>query len=781
LSGSQTPPADEASSTPGRNPKNDQIFVSMRGKELSSKIPLYLPAGEILVDRYRIVQRLDEGGFGEVYEVDDIGFGQNRRRALKVVVAGKDTAKQAVEQIVHEFDLRSRITEIGHIINSESPQTCEYKELSLVLLPMDLADGGNLHQWLLRNQKEEERQEKGIELFRQACLGVQAIHNAGLVHLDIKPENILLVEGKAKISDFGIGRYYSELFEKNPEQLLRGGLGTPGYMSPEQFEVARERDIGPTSDIYSLGIVLFEILDGNKPFDGARTEIREKHLRMWPIRLRGDLKPLWRIVKRCMEKDAIDRYPNIGLLLNDLDRVAEGLALSIDVSCPHCGHINSQKSKPECEKCGKDLPKDFFRVCPGCEKEWRRDVRICEVCGKNIAAYNQQKARKAQIEDLKAKDPVVAITLLEELLQAIRETGDEIGYQEEAINLLKELREKKIRIDPLVKKARKAEEDHFPKQAIEIWQEVHKIVPLHQEATEKIQTLESLIEGFREGWKKAIDLMDHAKFHEAQNLLRKWHEEIPTRDDISSLLATCRERASKYNFAFDDAATAVRDKFIQQADQYISEVLSYAPNSEEALSVKKKIQEILQETKLLVQQIQEQIACADFSGADKTIEKIEEKQTDNNDVSKLKKTQAKYKEHMRQARDGKTNKDSEKAQEEADLALMICPASEEAKYFLQDIIKEKAQDLQKEAKFEEAEALLKQAKKLWPTINGFEDVISVLTRGRTEYKRYMRHARWAKAWRRFSKASKAVEQAEKICPCSQDIIKLKKYIGVFRK
>jgi tetratricopeptide (TPR) repeat protein len=123
----------------------------------------------------------------------------------------------------------------------------------------------------------------------------------------------------------------------------------------------------------------------------------------------------------------------------------------------------------------------------------------------------------------------------------------------------------------------------------------------------------------------------------------------------------------------------------------------------------------------------------------------------------------------------------EKAQEEVDLALMICPASEEAKYFLQDIIKERVQDLQKEAKFEEAEALLKQAKKLWPTINGFDDVMSVLTRNRIKYKRYMRHARWAKAWRRFSKASEAVEQAEKICPFSQDIIKLKKDIGAFHK
>ena len=100
--------------------------------------------------------------------------------------------------------------------------------------------------------------------------------------MDIKPENILISDGIAKVSDFGIGRFYGTDFEDNPEQLVLQGMGTPQYMSPEQFRVNRQKDIGPGSDIYSLGIVLYELLDGRTPFDGKREELEDKHLNDLP-------------------------------------------------------------------------------------------------------------------------------------------------------------------------------------------------------------------------------------------------------------------------------------------------------------------------------------------------------------------------------------------------------------------------------------------------------------------------------------------------------------------
>jgi len=574
-------------------------------------------------------------------------------------------------------------------------------------------------------------------------------------------------------------------------------------------------------------------------------------------------------------------------LLKDLDRVAEGLAISVDVSCrnPNCGHTNVipyMVNVKRCEKCGDDLPDSFFRLCPSCGKILRRDIENCPYCDENVAAHYQLLEQKEQVEKLKDENPVEAIGLLRKVLKHLKQKGDTIEYRERAITLLNDLEEKQSHLPPLIAKAQIAETARLPKEAVEVWREVLKIIPRHGVATERVRKLESGMKNFRKGWKKAIILMDEAKLQDADELLQDCVEFDSTRDDINKLLDTCRERASKYNRAFDEASTAVRDKLIQKANEEIDEALSQAPNSEEALTLKRNIQKILQETKPLVPQVRSQLVCAEFSEVDKAVAKIEEQQIDNSEVlslkkklaktresytqlientqsameshdlikalefinkaielcpessivqdlleqvrngqknaselidealltitaakfeeaetllkqagelwstvdslednrEKLKKTQTKFNGHMKRARESKADKDLEKAQEEADFALMICPASEEAKCLLRDVMKEKADNLMETAKFEEVEMLLKQAEKLWPTVGGFNEVEDTLTKTCTEYKRYMRRARWAKAWKRLGKASKAVKQAEKICPRSQDVANLKNDIGI---
>jgi len=279
LSGVNTPDPDQAISSVSGHSDDRQIYFSIDEREpyqaVGLEVDIPITPGDVLGERYRIIKRLGKGGFGSVYQVDDIDL--KRQIALKIVVAGEGRAQRATEQLIHEFNLREKINNTAHVIKAQDPRTCVYKGLSLILLPMELADGDNLRKWLLQNQDTDKRIKTGIEFFKQACLGIKAIHDASLVHLDIKPENILLVDGKIKIADFGIGRFGANQFGNNPEQLLRQGIGTPQYMSPEQFKVARQKDIGPKSDIYSLGIVLFEILDGNLPFDGTPIELRDKH------------------------------------------------------------------------------------------------------------------------------------------------------------------------------------------------------------------------------------------------------------------------------------------------------------------------------------------------------------------------------------------------------------------------------------------------------------------------------------------------------------------------
>ncbi|MCK4825018.1 protein kinase, partial [bacterium] len=203
LSGWKTPPSGKLSAAGKKSDsQKGQVFVSLVGDEpvpaVGFAFDLPIANGDVLNGRYRIIKLLGTGGFGAVYQVDDLVL--KGQIALKVVVAGEGKAQHAAEQILHEFKLCEKINDITHIVKAQDPRPCEYKGLSLVLLPMEFADGGSMRQWLAQKHNLEKQRKSGLEFFRQACLGVKAIHEAGLVHLDIKPENILLVKGKAKIA-----------------------------------------------------------------------------------------------------------------------------------------------------------------------------------------------------------------------------------------------------------------------------------------------------------------------------------------------------------------------------------------------------------------------------------------------------------------------------------------------------------------------------------------------------------------------------------------------------
>ncbi|TSA56906.1 MAG: hypothetical protein D4R45_00160 [Planctomycetaceae bacterium] len=787
LSGWKTPPAQESSAAEkGNDSKKEQVFVSMAEDKSMATVGfgLELPIikGDVLGDRYRIIQPLGAGGFGEVYQVDDLVL--NEQMALKIVVAGEGKAQRAAEQILHEFKLRERINDTTYIIKAQDPRPCEHKGLSLVLLPMEFANGKSMRQWLVQNQDIEKRQKAGLELFRQACLGVKAIHDAGLVHLDIKPDNILIVEGKAKIADFGIGRYGASQFANNPDQLLRQGIGTPQYMSPEQFQVARQKDVGPASDIYSLGIVLFELLDGNLPFDGTAIELRDKHLNMQPPRLTEKLGKWMRIADRCLAKNPGERYPDIGRLIADLDRAAKGAILSIDVSCPKCGHINANPDSKVCGKCQASLA-SLFRPCPVCTRSIRLDIKTCPGCGQAVATYYLLLDRKEQIERLKDEDPVEAIEILEVVL---RDGADD--YQERAVELIKDLRQKQSKIGSLIAEAEKATASAAPKQAIKAWQKILEIIPRHKVAVEQVQKLESLLKDFRQRWEKAIRLMNEAKFHDADNILQSCVKDIPARNDIRGMLDTCRSRSQKYRDAFDHAETAIRGKLIQKADEQISEALSQAPDSEEALAIAAELSKKLEKTKKLVDQAYRELSGAHFSKVGEKITEIKQLQADNpktEEIAKeLKKTQKEYSKHLKAAVEAETSFALGKALEEAILAQNECPDSKEIsdviasikeKQFAANAHLEEAKTALEEARFEDVEQHAKKVKELWPELDIKAYSESAIQSATKKYRSKIDDAQRLFDKHDFKKALDACEKALQICPKAATASSLKDRIN----
>ena len=330
LSGWATPTQGQ-DSVKTKTSSNDISRTFLTEGPNSNEVPL--SEGEELLGRFTIKNRLGVGGFGSVYQAHDREHGSDV--ALKVVVAGSGQTQAAAEQLRQELRLRDRINDFTHIIRTYDIHTVDYKGLSFVILPMEYAEEGSLRSWLNKNKhNREHRVSEGLELFRQACFGVKAIHNAGLVHLDLKPENVLLCKDGnkiiVKVSDFGISRNV-EHFSKNVSSVTQASLGTPYYMSPEQIHTARQKDVGPKADIYSLGVILFEILDGDPPFDDSGVGIKSKHLEEEPPKLKNIKENITSVVYKCLAKKPSERAGNVDAVL---DGLRENIPLATKADSP---------------------------------------------------------------------------------------------------------------------------------------------------------------------------------------------------------------------------------------------------------------------------------------------------------------------------------------------------------------------------------------------------------------------------------------------------------------
>ncbi len=743
-----------------------------------SRASLPIAPGDVLADRYVVDRLLGTGGFSAVYLVNDTVL--KDQRALKVVIAGEGKAANASEQILHEFKLQEKITDTGHIVRSDDPRPCEYKGLSLVLLPMPFADGGSLRQWLAGHPDVVKRQEAALKLFQEACQGAKAIHDAGLVHLDVKPENILLVDGKAKLTDFGIGRYADSRFAKNPDQLVRQGVGTPRYMSPEQFRVARQQDVGPASDIYSLGLVLYELLDGAPPFDGTPSELREKHLSVAPLPLKDRAALWWPVVERCLAKEPQRRYPSVQHLLTDLQRAAEGAALSVDVACPACRHINANKRRQDCENCHADLG-GLFRECPKCLRRNRLDLEQCEGCGFAIAAHYLYQQRKQTVAQLKDEDPVEAIELLETMLRA--------GASDEEAALIKSLRQTLTKIQPWITEAGKAGVSGQPEQAVKLWRKVLTAVPRHRSALAQIELLDALLKDVSEQRDRAIALMDQAEFDDADRLLQACLERIPNHQTIRELLEAARTRATKYPPLLEAASAAETQKALREALGQVDAALAQAPESPAALNLKKRVSSAITQGKDLVEQARELLKCAEFDVAQRCVEEIEHLQADQEDVTGLRNAVAKTRKEYEKAKDdaeqARREHDLEKAAKRIARALQLCPDSPAAQATFKSVQEDQdtanelvksAQAATKAALFSDAEQALGRVLGLWPSAPGLQAASQALAEVRGPYAAQLERARQAEREDRLSEASDACAQALKLCPKSAEAKALQKSI-----
>ncbi len=272
--------------------------------------------GDLFAGRYEIIESLGQGGMGKVFKAFD--------RTIKEVVALKlirpeiSVNDRAIDRFKNELKVARKITHRN---------VCRMHDLGTEgfysYITMEYVAGEDLKRFIRRAGTLSPG--KTIHIAKQVVEGLIEAHRLGVIHRDLKPQNIMIdQDGNAKIMDFGIARFV------DTERLTGSGvmIGTPEYMSPEQVDL---REVDGRADIYSLGVVIYEMVSGRVPFDGEtalsiamkhKTEkardVRELNVQVSP-ELAG-------IISKCLEKAPENRYQTGEGLMEDLSRVEKDLS-----------------------------------------------------------------------------------------------------------------------------------------------------------------------------------------------------------------------------------------------------------------------------------------------------------------------------------------------------------------------------------------------------------------------------------------------------------------------
>jgi len=277
-----------------------------------------LEIGSLFAERYEILEELGKGGMGVVYRVRDRKL--DEEMALKVLKPEIAAHRETVERFKNELKFARRIAHRN---------VCKMYDLNegekILYITMEYVKGEDLKSLIRRKGKFAEKEAVGVA--KQVCEGLAEAHALGVIHRDLKPQNIMMDEkGGAKVMDFGIARSIEAPGVTQTGMMI----GTPDYISPEQAEGEKADQ---RSDIYSLGTILYEMVTGKVPFKGdTALSVAIKHKTQAPHdpkKLNPELSAdLSRLILTCMEKDPERRYQTARELLTDLDKIEKGIPIA---------------------------------------------------------------------------------------------------------------------------------------------------------------------------------------------------------------------------------------------------------------------------------------------------------------------------------------------------------------------------------------------------------------------------------------------------------------------
>ena len=262
----------------------------------------------VLNDRYVVLSKLGAGGMADVYKGKDSML--NRFVAIKVLKKEYRENADFVKKFISEAQAAAGLMN-PNIVNVYDVG----EDRGLYYMVMELVEGITLKEYIQKKGKLSTREVLSIAI--QMCTGVEAAHKHNIIHRDIKPQNIMIsTEGKVKVTDFGIARAVDS------NTVSSSAMGSVHYVSPEQ---ARGGYCDVKSDIYSVGITMYEMVTGRVPFDGDSTvSVAMKHLQeniVPPSEYAPDIsRALERIILKCTQKSPERRYASTALLIQDLKR-----------------------------------------------------------------------------------------------------------------------------------------------------------------------------------------------------------------------------------------------------------------------------------------------------------------------------------------------------------------------------------------------------------------------------------------------------------------------------
>lgn len=292
-------------------PDGDEILPTMTVETPSDK----LARGTLFAGRYEIIEELGRGGMGRVYRVEDTKA--KEEIALKLIKPEIAADKKTIERFRNELTTARKIAHrnVCRMYDLDEKKGQHY-------ITMEYVPGEDLKS-LVRRVKFDIG--TAMKIAEQICGGLSEAHRLGVVHRDLKPSNIMVdKQGDAKIMDFGIARTVKGKGITGTGVMI----GTPEYMSPEQAE---GKDVDQRSDIYSLGVILYEMVTGQLPFEGdTPLAVAMKH-KGEPPKNPQELNPqipddLSQVILKCLHKEKENRYQSTTDLQSELDRLERGLS-----------------------------------------------------------------------------------------------------------------------------------------------------------------------------------------------------------------------------------------------------------------------------------------------------------------------------------------------------------------------------------------------------------------------------------------------------------------------